>query len=380
MVAFSRAPRVLAAPTQCAASYQNFSFGGNWPAQAPFDSSYAPLTVTFSGVPVGQYKITCAMEKWSILYSYFDLYQTTLSTTADPSRPGLGVITWNVTNNSCFAAVNGAARDVDWDAFIKIEPVSNASLACTATNYRLLSYYQGLTCAGSNFTFGNSQGTGCFEAGESLNWSISGATIGSNPANRTVTARYSNATPASTEVTIANGAASGTVTLATGATGQNFTVTLQESGTTYCSASVPIRAVGSCTPDDRDDPQPPTGPGTAPPFELCDQAANPQDKGRCQACVGQNAIWTAFGCIQTSKEGIVTSLVRVGIGVAGGFVLLSILYGAFLVSTSAGEPKRIQEGQEMISSAVMGLLFVIFSIIILRFIGVSILRIPGFGG
>ncbi len=80
-----------------------------------------------------------------------------------------------------------------------------------------------------------------------------------------------------------------------------------------------------------------------------------------------------------TQEGLVTSLLRIGIGLAGGFVLLSILYGSFLLTTSSGDPKRVQEGQEMITSAIMGLLFVIFSVIILRFIGVSILQIPGFG-
>jgi hypothetical protein len=90
--------------------------------------------------------------------------------------------------------------------------------------------------------------------------------------------------------------------------------------------------------------------------------------------------WTAFGCVRTSKEGLIQDFLRIGLGLAGGFVLLSILYGSFLLTTSSGDPKRVQEGQEMISSAVMGLLFVIFSVVILQFIGVSILRIPGFGG
>jgi hypothetical protein len=84
--------------------------------------------------------------------------------------------------------------------------------------------------------------------------------------------------------------------------------------------------------------------------------------------------------VKTSKEGIVQNIIQIGLGLAGGFVLLSILYGAFLLTTSSGDAKRVQEGQEMITSAVMGLVFVIFSIMILQFIGVSILRIPGFGG
>lgn len=133
------------------------------------------------------------------------------------------------------------------------------------------------------------------------------------------------------------------------------------------------------------DPEPVVG--QTPAFQLCNQAA-PEDRDSCRACInGSNdlknpeteGLWTAFGCVKTSKEGIVVSFIRIGLGISGGFVLLSILYGAFLITTSSGDIKRVQEGQEMVTSAVMGLLFVIFSIIILRFIGVSLLQIPGFG-
>lgn len=121
------------------------------------------------------------------------------------------------------------------------------------------------------------------------------------------------------------------------------------------------------------------------PFNLCQQAANADELAACRACVGADTItdpnsqhfWTAFGCVRTSKEGLIQDFLRIGLGLAGGFVLLSILYGSFLLTTSSGDPKRVQEGQEMISSAVMGLLFVIFSVVILQFIGVSILHIPG---
>lgn len=118
------------------------------------------------------------------------------------------------------------------------------------------------------------------------------------------------------------------------------------------------------------------------PFDYCKQA-NPADKEACAACFGPpgaptGKIWTGIGCIGTTTPEIVRSLLTIGLGLSGGVVLLSILAGAFMLATSAGEPKKIQEAQEMISAAVIGLLFVIFSAIILRFIGVSILHIPGF--
>lgn len=90
-------------------------------------------------------------------------------------------------------------------------------------------------------------------------------------------------------------------------------------------------------------------------------------------------IYTAIGCIPSNSESIVAQMVKIGLGIAGGIALLMILAGSFMLSTSQGEPKRAGEAKELITSAVMGLLFVIFSVTILQFIGVTILRIPGFG-
>jgi hypothetical protein len=62
---------------------------------------------------------------------------------------------------------------------------------------------------------------------------------------------------------------------------------------------------------------------------------------------------------------------------AGGFALLLLLYGSFLLATSAGNPDQVQKAQDVIGSAVTGLLFIVFSVVILRIIGVDILGIPG---
>ena len=70
---------------------------------------------------------------------------------------------------------------------------------------------------------------------------------------------------------------------------------------------------------------------------------------------------------------------EIGIIFAGAVVLIMILAGSFMLSTSQGDPKKVQEAKEMITSAIIGLLFVIFSITLLQFIGVSIIKIPGFG-
>lgn len=123
-------------------------------------------------------------------------------------------------------------------------------------------------------------------------------------------------------------------------------------------------------------------------FNLCRQAGDNIEL--CDQCLDSGGVWTAVGCIpfedpsspDNPTAGITAmlrSFITIGLGIAGGVVVLMVLAGSFLLSTSQGDPKRVEEGKSLISSAVIGLLFVIFSITILRFIGVNILQIPGFG-
>lgn len=87
---------------------------------------------------------------------------------------------------------------------------------------------------------------------------------------------------------------------------------------------------------------------------------------------------TAFGCIPTDTSGFITKIISISVGIVGGIAFLLILFGGFQILTSSGNPEKLNAGKELISSAIAGLLLVIFSVFILRFIGVSILGIPGF--
>lgn len=120
-------------------------------------------------------------------------------------------------------------------------------------------------------------------------------------------------------------------------------------------------------------------------FRLCSQIPSsvPDRDAKmtaCITCADQNGVWTAVGCIQTDAQSIVKSVMRLGLGLAGGIALIMILGAGFLYSTSQGDVKRTGEARDMMTSAIIGLLFIIFSVTILQFVGVSILQIPGFGG
>lgn len=88
---------------------------------------------------------------------------------------------------------------------------------------------------------------------------------------------------------------------------------------------------------------------------------------------------TALGRIAIADPGVfLGQLVQLSAGFAGGIAFLFIIYGAFLVMTSTGDPKKLETGKQVISSAVSGLLLIIFSVFILGVLGVNILGIPGF--
>lgn len=88
--------------------------------------------------------------------------------------------------------------------------------------------------------------------------------------------------------------------------------------------------------------------------------------------------WTVFGCISTSPGGFVQTFLGFAIAISGGAAFLSLLYGAGLILISSGNPQNINRGKEIILYSVLGLVLVLFSVFLLRVIGVDILQLPGF--
>lgn len=126
---------------------------------------------------------------------------------------------------------------------------------------------------------------------------------------------------------------------------------------------------------------------SAVPFSLCEQAGSKIDGGTrheeylsCMQCFDQQGIWTGVGCIPyNNRLQTVKAFIILGLGIAGSVVIMMTLAAGFLLSTSQGDPKRVDEAKSLITSAVSGALFIIFSVTILRFIGVNILQLPAFG-
>lgn len=120
----------------------------------------------------------------------------------------------------------------------------------------------------------------------------------------------------------------------------------------------------------------------------CEPLLDNSEGRKCIACVTGKQVgdekydspgsWTAIGCIPTGAGGFVAWILGPMIGIAGGIAFLLILGGGFSILFSQGNPETIAAGKERITAAVLGLLVIIFSVLILKVIGVDILDLPGF--
>ena len=88
-------------------------------------------------------------------------------------------------------------------------------------------------------------------------------------------------------------------------------------------------------------------------------------------------IQTALGCFPTQPVDIIQWVLRYAIMFAGGIGFLLMLLGSLQIMTSSGDPEKLKSGQQILGSSIAGILLVVFSLFILRFIGVTILKIPG---
>ncbi len=188
-------------------------------------------------------------------------------------------------------------------------------------------------------------------------------------------------------VNASNGKAS-TVFAADNETNYEIKVEIERTGNNFdfagCSTS--FTAVDKCSDDTCDEIRTDvSGNALVKNFELCEQVT-PDDIGKCQACFGgesyngQAGVWTAIGCIPAKPDSIIKTFITIGLSIGGGATFLLILAGAFRLSVSQGDPQATKDAKEQISSAIIGLVFIIFSITMLRFIGVNLFQIPGFGG
>lgn len=90
-------------------------------------------------------------------------------------------------------------------------------------------------------------------------------------------------------------------------------------------------------------------------------------------------VQTDLGCIPIDPLKFVEKFYGFGLSLVGGVAVLFILYGAYIVMTSQGNPDKLANGRSYIMYAIIGLLFAIFGYVFTQVVVVDILHIPGFG-
>jgi hypothetical protein len=94
---------------------------------------------------------------------------------------------------------------------------------------------------------------------------------------------------------------------------------------------------------------------------------------------GTGNTYTAIGCVPSTAGAVITVLLSVGIALGAFFALIFIIIGGFEIMTNSTNPDEIKEGQQKIVNAVLGLLLIIFSVVLLRILGVDVLGLSALG-
>lgn len=91
-----------------------------------------------------------------------------------------------------------------------------------------------------------------------------------------------------------------------------------------------------------------------------------------------DALDTAIGPIPLNPVGFITKLFQLVLAVAGLGATILIIYAGYRLLLSRGDKEVIQAQRDRITSAIVGLLFIIFSLVLLSVIAGDVLKIPGF--
>ena len=97
-------------------------------------------------------------------------------------------------------------------------------------------------------------------------------------------------------------------------------------------------------------------------------------------CNGGNGINTALGCLpfKSDNNQFTSSLLSFLAGISGAIALVIMLIATFQIMTGGDNAEQVKKGKELFTGAITGLLFIIFSVVLLRIVAGDIIQLPGF--
>lgn len=110
----------------------------------------------------------------------------------------------------------------------------------------------------------------------------------------------------------------------------------------------------------------------------CNDFADPIEKETCLACYNTcptpgTCQYSGAGCIPVTSNDLIIRIFQIGLGVVGAFAIVRFIQAALLRQTA--DPSKIQESYDIITSIIIGLVVLLGSVVILKFIGVDVLQI-----
>ena len=93
---------------------------------------------------------------------------------------------------------------------------------------------------------------------------------------------------------------------------------------------------------------------------------------------GDQAISTALGCLPVSTSGFSSALLSFLAGTAGAISLVIMLIATIQIMTGGDNAEQVKKGKELFTGAITGLLFIIFSVTLLKIVAGDIIKLPGF--
>jgi hypothetical protein len=82
--------------------------------------------------------------------------------------------------------------------------------------------------------------------------------------------------------------------------------------------------------------------------------------------------------MNTDPAAFITNIFGILLSISGGVGALLVIRAGYRIMISQGKPEQLQQGRDDLVAAIVGMLFLIFSFVVLQVIGVDILHLPGF--
>lgn len=305
------------------------------------------VTVSIAGLqPNTQYSAEIDDKSTAITQQ---ITQTAISSgsPASPTDPPAGTATFVFTDPRIFNTMGGRDKEV----FLRLSWADRCSLG----SYNVLSTNSGGNSCDLSVTYSPTYSPQCADSASKFSVNFNNAMLNGSPYTGNIRINAVAFEIKSGHVT--NGTLDSPIILGPYSAGSSITVAINTDAVIQqrlCAGNA-IPIIVSC--------QNQAGSG---PLNSYDPRCNEGD---------DSSVKTALGCLPTDPQKFVDVAIPWSVFIGAGIAFLLSLFGMLMIIISAGNPEKMQAGRELFTSAIAGLLIIIFAVFILTVVGVDILKL-----